>query len=618
MRVIAGLADWIGDHYTAELWLRGREARLAGDAPWVHSSIDGRVSGLGTLGSACVGSDPDVWALADLELTNWPDLAALGGTPTGHPGVVSALYAQEGVQCFRRLRGGFAVALWDRRHRTLLLAVDPFGIKRLFYTTSTGATAFASRPSLLVGAPGVSGEPEPNALFAYLAFGFVPAPLSVFRNVRRLPPGHVLLAEEGRLRVEPYWDLAYTPRLWRETEAASTAYRLAQAAVASALGDATPKEIGTFLSGGTDSSAVLGLLSRLTGERISAFSIGFEEPGYDELGYAELAARHFGAAHYSRILRAAEALDLLSRLVAAFDEPFGNNSALGTLACAELARECGVGRLFAGDGGDEIFGGNERYRTDRVYARYHRIPARVRRGVIEPTLRWVPETAPAFVGRARRYVRRASLPNPQRFFSWEFFFVEEAPRLLAPEFLASVDATLPHRIIQAHYDRAAAQEELDRLLYLDLKLAIGDNDLLKVTRTAEVAGVEVRFPLLDLPLVEHTATWPANFKLRGLEKRYLFKRAFRGLLPPETLAKRKHGFGVPTAVWLRSHRGFRELGHDLLLAPNARVAAYFRPGALAELFELHDREPSPYYGDRLWSVLMLELWHRHHLEETRP
>jgi asparagine synthase (glutamine-hydrolysing) len=608
MTTLGGLVSWQREGTVQRATLTPLARRLGGSARQVWEGRVGFVTPADALESA-----EGVWGVGDLELTNARELAELAGRRPGQPGVLAALYAREGIQGFRRLRGGFALALWDRRRHTLVLAVDPFGIKRLFYTTHPAATAFASRAGLLRDAPGVSGDVEPGAVLAYLAFGFIPAGVDLFRNVRRLPPGHVLVATDGRLSVEPYWDLAYTPRPWREREAAAAVYGLAEAAVQRALGDTPAKEVGAFLSGGTDSSTVLGLMSRLTGERIHAFSIGFREPGYDELHYAELAARHFGAAHDTRILGPAEALTLLPRLAAAYDEPFGNNSALGTLACAELARDCGITKLLAGDGGDEIFGGNERYRTDRVYGRYQAIPAWIRRGLIEPLLRRVPDTAPGPLGRARRYVRRASLPNPQRFFSWEFFFVHEAPQLLAPEFLATVDPTLPDTIIQAHYARAAARDELDRLLYLDLKLAIGDNDLLKVTRTAELAGVTVRFPLLDVDLVEHTATWPAHFKVRGLDKRYLFKRAFRDLLPRETLAKRKHGFGVPTATWLRSDPGFRELGRDLLLSPGARVGRYFRRGALERLFSLHDRESSPYYGDRLWTVLMLELWHRHHL-----
>jgi asparagine synthase (glutamine-hydrolysing) len=356
-------------------------------------------------------------------------------------------------------------------------------------------------------------------------------------------------------------------------------------------------------------------MARLTGEPVNAFSIGFAEERYDELDYARLAAAHFGARHHTKIVGPDEALDALPRLVEAYDEPFGNNSAIGTYFCAQLARECGVEVLLAGDGGDEIFGGNERYCTDRVYALYRRVPAVVRRGLLEPFLKVAPSRI-GVIGRAKRYVRRASIPNPRRFFSWEFFFAQEAKGLFAPELLESIDLEAPYTLAEWHYGRARATSELNRLLYLDMKLAIGDNDLLKVTQASDLAGVQVRFPLLDPPLVELTGSLPADFKVRRFEKRHIFKRAFRDLLPPEILAKRKHGFGVPTSTWIKTHRGFRELVRDTLLSPAAKTRAYFRAGVLEDLLNRHDQEASAYYGDLLWRILMLELWQLRHADRA--
>jgi asparagine synthase (glutamine-hydrolysing) len=225
----------------------------------------------------------------------------------------------------------------------------------------------------------------------------------------------------------------------------------------------------------------------------------------------------------------------------------------------------------------------------------------------------MPEQA-GWLGRAKRYVRRANIPNPRLFYSWEFFFAQQGAELLTPEFRRAVDLEAPWALVQAHWDRVQADAGLSRQLYLDMKLAIGDNDLLKVTRTAELAGVEVRFPLLDLRLVEFTNGLPARFKVRGLEKRYLFKRAFRSLLPPEILAKRKHGFGVPTSSWIRQPGRFHDLVHDTLLSSRLRDRGYFQPAALEDLLRLHDTDDTPYYGDQLWRVLMLELWHRRHTD----
>jgi asparagine synthase (glutamine-hydrolysing) len=555
---------------------------------------------------------PDVTVIADVDLTNLDDLERLArGRERRH--LLCALYELEGPRFVRRLRGSFALALWDARARRLVLAVDHFGIRRLYHARAAGLTAFADRPGALRGLPGLAGAVAPAAVYDYLNFGFVPAPASIYRGIERLAPGHLTVVGENRTETEAYWDLRYDERPLARADAARAVYRATEQAVAAALRGTAPKETGAYLSGGTDSSTVVGLAQRLTGERPNAFSIGFYEEPYDELAYAELAARHFGAAHYVRKVEPAEALSAVSVLVDAYDEPFGNNSAIGTYFCARLAADCGVSLLLAGDGGDEIFGGNERYRTDRLYAAYHRIPAVVRRGLLEPVLRAFPDGGLSLLGKAQRYVHRANVPNPRRFYSWEFFFAQDGAALLAPDFLASVERQSPYTVVLRHWARAAALAELNRLLYLDLKLTIGDNDLLKVTRTAELTGVGVRFPLLDVTLVELTASLPARFKVRGLEKRYLFKRAFRDLLPGAILTKRKHGFGVPTSLWLRHHPGFRDLARDTLLAPDAWVRAYFSGDGLRRLFALHAADPTPYYGDQLWRVLMLELWARRHL-----
>jgi asparagine synthase (glutamine-hydrolysing) len=556
--------------------------------------------------------DGSVIVAGHLDLLNLDELRSATGRGTPQE-VLAALYQREGPSAVRRLRGAFAVALWDSACRRLVLATDHMGMRRLYYGVTSDGVAFGSRASVLRGLPGLGERPEPTAIYDYLNFGYVPAPGSIHAGIRRLEPGCFLTVEHETLTITRYWDLTYVEQALDLDDAGRRTVELSEAAVARALSGDGVKHTGAFLSGGTDSSTILGLMTRLAGERVQAFSIGFHERRYDELGYAELAARHFGATHHVRRVSPAQALEALPRLVEAYDEPFGNNSAIGTLLCAQAARECGLTRLLAGDGGDEIFGGNERYATDAVFGRYRCVPGPLRWALLEPLLAAMPNGGATVIGKAQRYVRRAKLPNPRRFYSYEFFFAQEGRGLLAPGFLAVVEPDSPWAAVERHWGRVTAGEELNRLLYMDMKLTIGDNDLFKVTRTAEVAGLGIRFPFLDLPLVEFTTTWPGRFKVRGSEKRYLFKRAFRDLLPAETLVKPKHGFGVPTSLWLRTHPGFVELAHDALLGPDARVQAYFRPGGLEELLRLHASDSTAFYGDLVWRVLMLELWHRHHL-----
>lgn len=577
-----------------------RESRLDAGAAFV-------AGGPGASAEAC---GPVVLA-ADMDVSNATDLLRQRGLTT-LPELVHDLFESEGRRFPLRLRGGFALALWYPERRRLVLAVDRFGIRRLYYAANEHGLAWSSR---VRGALAISsGGPriDPDAVYAYLNFGTIPAPQTIYAAARRLPPGHTLVWEDGRLSLERYWDMSYPLRPTTESLAVSAVRQQTREAVREALVGADPKRTGAFLSGGTDSSTVVGLMKQVSDERVNAFSIGFAEERYDELGYAELAARHFDAAHYTHIVTPDEAFAALPDVVAAYDEPFGNNSALPTYLCARLARETGMQLLLAGDGGDEIFGGNERYRREYILSRYQRIPWPLRRGLIEPLLRALPDGGASLLGKAQRYVQRASTPNPERFYSSEFYVAQERSRLLNGDFLASIRPTGPLDIARAHYQAAPATTEIDRLLYLDLKITIGDNDLFKVVRTAELAGIGVRFPMLDHPLAELTGALPASFKVRAGEKRYIFKRAFADLLPAEIIQKVKHGFGLPVSHWLKTHPGFRELARDTLLSTGSRGRGYYASGALESLFRLHETDPTPFYGDVLWTLLMLELWHRRH------
>ena len=550
-------------------------------------------------------------AAGDLDLTN---LDEIRGSSEPEPAlrILEDGYRRHGARFLATLRGAFALALWWPSSRRLALAADRFGIRRLYYAATPEGIAFGTRVSVPLALPGTTSALDPEAIYAYLNYSAIPAPQTIYRDVRRLPPGHVLEWEDGRLRVEPYWDMRYAERTISPTVASATLVRHTEEAVGEALRGADPKHTGAFLSGGTDSSTIVGLMTRLTGERVNAFSIGFLESRYDELQYAELAARHFDATHYTRVVTADDAFSCLAEVVDAYDEPFGNNSALPTFLCARQARETGMRLILAGDGGDEIFGGNERYRREQVLARYRLIPGAIRRRLIEPILGAVKPGRMDLLGKAQRYVGRASQPNPDRFYSSEFFIARERLRLLRPDFLAAVTPDAPARIARRHFDAVAARSELNRLLYIDLKITIGDNDLFKVTRMAELADIAVRFPMLDPRLVEFTGTLPAGQKVRGTEKRYLFKRAFATLLPAATLAKVKHGFGLPISDWLRTHGPFRELARDTLLSRRSQERGYFATGVIEELFRLHQDDRTPFYGDLLWMLLMLELWHRHH------
>ena len=278
-----------------------------------------------------------------------------------------------------------------------------------------------------------------------------------------------------------------------------------------------------------------------------------------------------------------------------------------------MAREAGVKIMFAGDGGDELYGGNERYITEKFFTLYQQIPDPVR-----AAMDWSAETIPGFYPwrKVKNYVRKANQFPVDRFFSYQLYFRDHADELLSEEFRDAIDPEFPLDVPRRHYARVANCAPLNRLLYVDLKLAVADNDLFKVNRMAEAHGIQVRYPFLDTHVGTTAGRIPAGFKVKGWSKRYIFKNAFENFLPREILRKKKHGFGLPTGEWLRHHPGFRDLARSLLLEPRAVQRGYFKRPALERLLRLHDEERSGYYGSYIWYLMMLELWHRHHADVT--
>lgn len=526
---------------------------------------------------------------------------------------IAGFYLSHGPSFMQKLRGLFSLAIWDHRTRTLLLGVDRIGAKRLFYAERTSEIVFATQPRGIFSSGRIPKRVNLPAIRDYFSYNVVPAPKTAFEGVTKIASGHYLLWTEKGTDTKRYWDVRYpedaresTPVLARELRA-----RMEEAVrVASAKVDLT--KAGCFLSGGTDSSSIVGLLTQLYKPPVNAFSIGFSEDRFNELEYARLAAKHFQANLVEGLLGPDEAFAIIDKIVDIYDEPFGNASAIPTYRCAKLAREHGMEVLFAGDGGDELFGGNERYRVDQMFDFYQRIPNTLRR-LLEPAIFAAP--AVGWIARGQRYIAKSNLPNPERYCQWQLLQAFPPERIF--------DSRLPwkngHRDLiesmRTHYHAAPAKSELNRLLYVDLKMTLGDDDLQKVGRTGELAGIKVRFPYLDHELIEFAGRVPANLKVHNLDKRYLFKRATKQLLPAAILQKKKHGFGLPTGLWLKSNPKFREFGKQILFDPRTYQRGYFRREFVEEIYALMEKDDTtPYYGDLLWPFLMLELWHRRHIE----
>lgn len=524
-------------------------------------------------------------------------------------------YRREGYTFLKKLRGSFALALWDARANRLLLAADHFGTCPLYFWTDGGRLAFAPRLSSVVAHPGVPRRIDENSVYFYLNHSFVPAPATIYRDIKRLEPGQCLIWEQGKTSILQYWDMSYPEDSGLEEQAAA---ELVESSVEESIefllqNSPAGKKWGAFLSGGTDSSTVVGLLTRKGAESVNSFSVGFDENPYNEIGFARIAARHFASRLHECFVRSQQAFDALPTIVRAFDEPFGNSSAVATYFCLKTARDAGVKVMFAGDGGDELYGGNERYLTEKAFSFYHRLPEWMRRTAsgVAPTL---PAVYP--LEKVKNYVRKAELTAAERFFEYQLYYRKHAREFFSDAFCDMLDLDFALRLPQQRFERAGETHWLNRLLYVDLKLAISDNDLFKVNRTAEACGIETRYPYLDKEVAAAAARIPAALKLRGWEKRYIFKKAFSHLLPREILKKKKHGFGLPTGDWLRKDPAFRDLARSLLLEPRSIQRGYFKRAALEDLLRKHDTESTNYYGSHIWNFMMLELWHRCHFDHA--
>jgi asparagine synthase (glutamine-hydrolysing) len=598
-----------------------RAMKLNGDGE-AHAEAAGP-AGLGVLGA--VGRRASVAAGG---IHGYPVIAGFFGNhydPVEAEPVLAANEAQRlleaylsgGIDSLTRLTGDFALAIWDSRDETLVLATDRFRVHPLFYYDCDGAFVFASRLSAVVSSRFVTDRAlDVTAIADVIAGSVVPTPKTIFEHVRKLPPAHILRRRRGTCLLEPYWDIRITPADSFDERAGATALKARFAdAVHRRLAQERPGDrVGAFLSGGIDSSTVTGVLSRLRGAPIKAFSIGFREEQFDELRYARIAARRFGAEHFEYLVKPHEAVEVLPTLLERCDEPYANSSLIPTYFCARVAREHGTDVLYAGDGGDEIFAGNERYAQWRLFDYYARIPSVLRHWVVEPAAEALARAAGEGTGQlARNYIRRARIPYPARLYSYGYFYGRPLAQFFQPEFVESLGAGYnPYGAVDEQYGRAGEGDLLARQLYLDLKLAVSDNDLFKVNMAGDLAGVAIRYPFLDHDLVDFGFTIPSTVKMRGRRLRSFFKDAYADLLPADILKKKKHGFGLPVPVWLRTDPRFGEMTADLLQGAGGFWPQYVRREAVADLLARSATEPGSICTTIVWNLMVLEMWHRRH------
>ena len=510
-------------------------------------------------------------------------------------------YELYGRDVANRVVGRFSVSIVYRDGHAFA-ATDRFGTYPLCYSVDQRALHIGERAN---DVGGDNPELDPQGIFDYLYFHVIPAPRTAFKAVYRLAPGSFVIFKDGELTVDHYWTPTFAEDRHQPIDELRQQFRaLLQEAVSREVGS---ERLACFLSGGTDSSTIAGILRSITGEPVQAFSIGFDAQGYDEMHYARVAASHFKLQHHEYYLTPDDLIQSVANIAGSYDQPFGNSSVVPAYFCARMAREHGIQKLLAGDGGDEVFGGNTRYAKQCVFSYYERLPTSVRQRLIEPALLSNPIAAHVpGMSKAASYVRQARLTMPDRMETYNLLQKIGTHEVLTDEFLAQVDEGEPRRLQRETYALAKGASLVNRMLAYDWKYTLADCDIPKVVGAASLAGISVGFPLLYDPLVDFSLDLLPELKVKRLALRWFFKDALRGFLPDEIISKKKHGFGLPFGVWLMQNDGLKALASDSLALLRGR--GIVRDDFLSKLIRDHVPAHPAYYGEMVWILMMLAHW----------
>ncbi len=563
-------------------------------------------------------ADKSKWIVFNGEIYNYQelrkDLEARGHifyTNSDTEAIVH-LYDEYGPECLKFLRGMFAFAIWDERTQELFIARDRVGKKPLLYSHQpNGDLIFGSEFTALLEHPSIPREVDDQAIDAYMSYLCVPAPMTAFKHIRKLEPGHWMKWKAGEIQTHRYWLPDFSNKIKiTEEEAIEETTRILRESTRLRMISEVP--LGAFLSGGVDSSAVVALMAQESSQPVKTFSIGFEEQDFSELKYARRVAEHVGAEYNEFIVRP-NALDVIPTLVEHYGEPYADSSAIPTYYVAKETRKH-VTVALNGDGGDESFAGYERYAAMNLAETYARVPAALRKALVETPIGLLPtsELKRSRVRDAQRFLKAANLPRNERYFRWMSTFNSDVKKTLyTDEFRSRLNGANAMSVIGDWFDRSNGSGLLDATLLTDQMTYLPNDLLVKVDIATMANSLEARSPFLDHNLIEFAASLPENLKMRRFETKSLLKKVAAKLVPKEVIYRRKMGFGVPIGKWFRGE--MKEFVREALLSEKALNRGIVRPEMLRKYVDEHTGGTRD-HAFQIWTLLMLELWYQRFID----
>lgn len=559
--------------------------------------------------------DGRVWVVFNGEIYNFPELR-MEMERKGHrfstnsdTETIVHLYEEYGVDCVKKLNGMFAFAIWDCRNESLFLARDRLGVKPLYYFLDDHCLIFGSELKALLAYEKIPRQIDFEALDSFFTAEYIPAPLSIFRGIKKLPPAHTLVLRDGTISINCYWKLEFNRLHGREEDLCGTLNELLKDAVRIRLVSDVP--LGAFLSGGVDSSAIVCMMSETMDRPLKTFSIGFDDPSYNELQYARIVAQRLNTEHHELMIQP-DVVHLVQDLVRYLDEPLADVSVFPTYLLSQLARQH-VTVVLSGDGGDELFAGYEWYIANKIACYYHKLPALLREAWIPRIVGRIPPSArkKGLINKVKRFVEGSILPGSLKHFRWNIFATEESKKhLYSKELQKSIGQMSGYERFIDHLESTEQAEPLWQQQVADIKTYLADDILVKVDRMSMANSLEARTPFLDYRLVEFAAGLPSHLKLKGFQTKYLLKRCMASKLPRTVLSRKKEGFSIPMKNWLKQE--LRPMMQDLLSPERIKRRGFFNSSYVERLKKDH-LEGTANHSHQLWSLMIFEIWQESYL-----